>query len=204
MARQGEPPGRSDRRREPVAAAIVALLGESQADASRLAAGAAVEAVRARVEITPLPALIARGAVKVVSPAGVVLDLARAPHLALAGPWRYVALRACLIARLDPVEVDARPRAVARAAAGAAASLADRIEARAAPTVEARLERLIDGLARRYGTRVSGGVFVALPLRGRDAASLLGTTTESVSRVVAAWKRAGRIRATRDGVWIRG
>jgi CRP-like cAMP-binding protein len=46
-------------------------------------------------------------------------------------------------------------------------------------------------------------VFVALPLRGRDAASLLGTTTETISRVLAAWKRSGRVRASRDGVWIR-
>ncbi len=156
--------------------------------------------VRARAEIAP-PALLVRGAVKLVSgdaPNPVVLDVARAPWVVVPGLWRCVALRSCHVASAAELS----PRELARAHAAVAETLAERILARAAPTVEARLERLLSDLSRRYGTHVSGGIFVALPLRGRDVASLVGTTTESVSRVFSAWKRSGRIRATRDGVWI--
>ena len=184
MARQGEP----------LATAIAAALGVDASAASRLRTLRAHETIAA-------PAVVARGAVKLVSRDDVVLDLARAPYLALAGPFRCVALRGCHVAALDESALD--PRVLARPYAELAASLVERAVARAAPTVEARLERLLDDLARRWGTRVSGGVFVALPLRGRDAASLLGTTTETISRIVAAWKRSGRVRATRDGIWIR-
>lgn len=153
------------------------------------------ETVRARAEIAA-PATVVRGAVKIVWD-DVVIDVARAPCVALPGPWRYVALRSCSVVRgqIAPADLE-------RAREATAEAFAERIRARAAKAVEARLERLLVDLARRYGSRVSGGTFVALPLRGRDVASLVGTTTESVSRVFAAWKRAGRIRATRDGVWI--
>ena len=185
-----------------IAAAIASALAIDADDAARFAETAAVETVRPRGTIDG-DALVARGAVKLVM-GDVVIDMLRAPHLALAAPFRYVARRSCLVARLNPAVIVAHPAAVAGFWSNVAASLAERIEARAAPTVEARLEHLLEGLARRHGTRVSGGTFLALPLRGRDAASLAGTTTETVSRIFAAWKRTGRIRATRDGVWIRG
>ncbi|HEY1957525.1 MAG TPA: helix-turn-helix domain-containing protein [Polyangiaceae bacterium] len=152
--------------------------------------------IPARAEI-PVDSIVVRGALKVIS-GDVVIDVARAPWLVVAGPWKCVALRSCVVS--SAAELSEADRAAA--SARAAESLAERILARAAPTVEARIERLLADLARRHGTRVSGGMFLALPLRGRDVASLVGTTNESVSRVLAAWKRSGRIRAARDGVWI--
>ncbi len=193
MSRQGD-----------VAAAIASTLGVTAEIAARLTESAEIETIRARAEIVAAASgtVVARGAVKMVS-SGLVIDVARAPLLVLAVPWKHVALRSCLVATLPEGALDAHPSALARVHAASAASLAARIDARAAPTVEARLDRLLGDLARRYGTRVSGGTFVALPLRGRDVASLVGTTTESVSRMFAAWKREGRIRATRDGIWLR-
>jgi hypothetical protein len=191
MSRQGD-----------VAQAIASTFGTSAQEATNLAEDAEIETIRARSEIAGEGTLVARGAVKMVS-GGLVIDVARAPLLVLAVPWKYVALRSCLVARLAPELVMQHPAARARVHAASSSSLAARIEARAAPTVEARLEHLLTDLARRYGTRVSGGTFVALPLRGRDVASLVGTTTETVSRIFAAWKRTGRLRATRDGIWLR-
>ncbi len=194
MSRQGD-----------VAAAIASVLGASSQEATKLAEAAEIETIRARGEIRREGMLVARGALKMVSGNVVpntVIDVARAPLLVLEVPWKHVALRSCLVAHLPLEALAEHPDAIARVHAASASSLAARIEARAAPTVEARLERLLSDLARRYGTRVSGGVFVALPLRGLDVASLVGTTTETVSRIFAAWKREGRIRATRDGIWL--
>jgi hypothetical protein len=190
MSRQGD-----------VAGAIASVLGASSQEATKLAEAAEIETIRARGEIGREGTLVARGALKMVS-GNVVIDVARAPLLVLEVPWKHVALRSCLVARVPLEALAEHPDAIARVHAASASSLAARIEARAAPTVEARLERLLADLARRYGTRVSGGVFVALPLRGRDVAGLVGTTTETVSRIFAAWKREGRIRATRDGLWL--
>ena len=184
MSRQGD-----------VAAAWEALLGAAPDDAENVE----IVTVRARGEIVP-PAVLVRGAIKMVLGRDLVVDVARAPLLVLESSWKHVALRSCLVVALPD---DAPAPAIAKARAASAASLAARIEARAQPTIEARLEHLLADLAKRHGTRLGGGTFLALPLRGRDVASLVGTTNESVSRIFAAWKRAGRIRATRDGIWIR-
>src|SRR5439155_23566217 len=113
-----------------------------------------------------------------------VIDVARAPMLVLEAPWKHVALRSSLVVAIpEDVPIDA----IAKARAASAASLAARIEARAQPTVEARLEQLLTDLAKRHGTRLGGGTFLALPLRGRDVASLVGTTNGSVSRIFAPW-----------------
>ena len=183
MSRQGD-----------VASALATLLGAPSSAAENVE----IVTVRSRAEITP-PVVLVRGAIKMVL-GDLVIDVARAPCLVLASPWKHVALRGCLVVAL-PEDVGAT--AIANARAASAASLAARIEARAQPTIEARLGHLLADLAKRHGTRLSGGTFLALPLRGRDVASLVGTTNESVSRIFAAWKRAGRIRATRDGIWIR-
>jgi hypothetical protein len=184
MSRQGD-----------VASALETLLGEG----ARRDENAEIVTVRARGEIAP-PAIVARGAIKLVLDRDLVIDVARAPFLVLDSPWKHVALRASLV--VAPPE-NVPPSAIASARAAVAASLAARIDARAQPTIEARLEHLLADLAKRHGTRLGGGIFLALPLRGRDVASLVGTTNESVSRIFAAWKREGRIRATRDGIWMR-
>jgi hypothetical protein len=183
MSRQGD-----------VASALQALLGTSPSEAENVE----IVTVRARGEIAPVAALV-RGSIKMVGAGDLVVDVARAPFLVLEAPWKHVALRSSLVVALSDVPIGA----IASARERSASSLAARIEARAKPTIEARLEHLLADLAKRHGTRLSGGTFLALPLRGRDIASLVGTTIESVSRIFAAWKRAGRIRATRDGIWIR-
>lgn len=184
MSRQGD-----------VASALATLLGAPAPDAENTE----IVTVRSRGEIVP-PAALVRGAIKMVLGKDLVVDVARAPFMVLESPWKHVALRASLVVAL----IDEVPAtAIARARAASASSLAARIEARAQPTIEARLEHLLSDLAKRYGTRLSGGTFLALPLRGRDVASLVGTTNETVSRIFAAWKREGRIRATRDGIWLR-
>jgi hypothetical protein len=184
MSRQGD-----------VASALATLLGAPPSDAEN----AEIVTVRSRGEIAP-PAVLVRGAIKMVLGRDLVIDVARAPLLVLEAPWKHVALRASLVvAAPEEVSIDA----IARARTASTSSLAARIEARAQPTIEARIEHLLSDLAKRHGTRLSGGTFLALPLRGRDVASLVGSTNESVSRIFAAWKRAGRIRATRDGIWIR-
>jgi hypothetical protein len=184
MSRQGD-----------VATALATLLGAPPSAAENVE----IVTVRARAEISP-PQVLVRGAIKMVLGRDLVIDVARSPMLVLEAPWRHVALRSSLVVALPE---DAPVAAIASARMAAAASLAARIEARAQPTVEGRLEHLLADLAKRHGTRVGGGTFLALPLRGRDVANLVGTTNESVSRLFAAWKRAGRIRATRDGIWIR-
>jgi hypothetical protein len=183
MSRQGD-----------VASALATLLGAPPSDAEN----AEIVTVRSRGEIVP-PVALVRGAMKMVL-GDLVIDVARAPYLVLESPWKHVALRSCLVVAM-PEHVP--PESITSARAASAASLAARIAARAQPTVEGRLELLLSDLAKRHGTRLSGGTFLALPLRGRDVASLVGTTNETVSRIFAAWKRAGRIRATRDGIWIR-
>jgi hypothetical protein len=184
MSRQGD-----------VASAWETLLGAPPRDAENTE----IVTVRSRGEIAP-PAVLVRGAIKMVLGRDLVIDVARAPLLVLEAPWKHVALRASLVVAV-PDEVPCEAIALARTAS--ASSLAARIDARAQPTVEGRLEHLLADLAKRHGTRLGGGIFLALPLRGRDVASLVGTTNESVSRIFAAWKRAGRIRATRDGIWLR-
>jgi len=183
MSRQGD-----------VASAWETLLGAPVPAAENVE----IVTVRSRTEIVP-PAAVVRGAIKMILGRDLVIDVARAPYLVLESAWRHVALRSSHVIALDDVPTEA----IATARALSASSLAARIEARAQPTIEARLEHLLADLTKRHGTRLGGGTFLALPLRGRDVASLVGTTNESVSRIFAAWKREGRIRATRDGIWIR-
>jgi CRP-like cAMP-binding protein len=190
-----------------VIAALSELLGDTEL-AARLAEETKPERVRARAAITsghePVTLLVVRGAVKLVA-GSVVLDVMRAPCLARCGPgepWEVVALRACVVARLSPTRLlEAAPAALARIEAERTRAFAERLACRSAGTVEQRLERLMADLSRRYGERVGTGQFIALPLRGRELASLVGATTETVSRVFAAWRRAGTVRASRDGIW---
>lgn len=191
-------------------ATVIAALGELLGDpevAARLAQDTQEERLRARAAIRgsePVTALVVRGAVKLVTER-VVLDVLRAPCLVRCGPgepWEVVALRACVVARLSPDRLlEAAPAALARLEAEQTRALAERLACRSAGTVEQRLQRLLADLSRRYGERVGTGSFIALPLRRHELASLVGATTETVSRVFAAWRRAGTVRASRDGIW---
>lgn len=165
---------------------------------------------------------IGNGAVKLERPsrdparrAARVLDVLRAPAWICdpswldGGPWAasVVALRASVVLRTPRVELQnamiADPtffEAVTRTVAGAQRALVDRIDALADGDAEARLARLFDGLALRYGTYVGEAPFVALPLRRDEIASMIGVTTETASRITARWTREKRLRATRDGI----
>ena len=193
--------------------AVIEALGELLGDpelAARLAEDVRPERVRARAAIAsasePACTLIVRGAVKLVKER-IVLDVVRAPCLARCDPgagepWDVVALRTCAVVRLSTERLlEAAPAALARLEAERATAFAERLTCRAAGTVEQRLERLMSDLSRRYGERVGTGQFIALPLRRHELASLVGATTETVSRVFAAWRRAGVVRASRDGIW---
>ena len=70
-------------------------------------------------------------------------------------------------------------------------------------SVDVRLRRALDNLAEQQGASVGEGRFVAIPLRRRDLAQMVNSTTESVSRLLAMHTRQGRLQSTRDGIWWR-
>jgi hypothetical protein len=45
---------------------------------------------------------------------------------------------------------------------------------------------------------------MALSLRRSDYAAMINATTETVSRTVARWERAGAARSSKVGLWWRG
>lgn len=166
---------------------------------------------------------LANGAVKLERPSrdpnrrgsARVLDVLRAPAWICdpawldGGPWTasVVALRASVVLRTPRAELQpamtADPAffdAVTCTVAAAQRALVDRIDALADGDAEARLARLFDGLASRYGTTIGDAPFVALPLRRDEIASMIGVTTETASRITARWTRERRLRATRDGI----
>jgi len=166
---------------------------------------------------------LTRGAVKLLrTTEGVprLLDVARGPVLVAdaalfdGGPWSasVVALRASSalrFSRIALVEAAAQDPHLARsfraAAARTARALVMRIDTIGAGTVEIRLTRFFDDLAARYGTPMGNARFIALPLRRREIASLVGAEAETVSRLMARWTREGTLRASRDGIlWSRG
>ncbi|HEX7602090.1 MAG TPA: Crp/Fnr family transcriptional regulator [Polyangiaceae bacterium] len=166
---------------------------------------------------------LTRGAVKLLrTTVGVprLLDVARGPVLVAdaalfdGGPWSasVVALRgssALRFSRIALVEAAAQDPQLARsfraAAARTARALVMRIDTIGAGTVEIRLTRFFDDLAARYGTPMGNARFIALPLRRREIASLVGAEAETVSRLMARWTREGTLRASRDGIlWSRG
>lgn len=67
--------------------------------------------------------------------------------------------------------------------------------------VEARVASTIDRLARTVGRPDDRGIMLELPLSRADIAQMVGSTEESVSRVMSAWKRDGLIESGRR--WTR-
>ncbi|MBI2244212.1 MAG: Crp/Fnr family transcriptional regulator, partial [Nocardioides sp.] len=64
-------------------------------------------------------------------------------------------------------------------------------------TVEQRVASSLLVLADQLGEPRDGGVLLQLPLTREDLASMTGTTTESVSRTLSKWRRAGLIETGR-------
>jgi CRP-like cAMP-binding protein len=71
-------------------------------------------------------------------------------------------------------------------------------------SVEERLAALLDRLAERHGSPLDDGRMMALSLRRSDYAAMINATTETVSRTVARWERAGAARSSKVGLWWRG
>lgn len=150
---------------------------------------------------------------------GLVLEVARGPYLVPDGgsgarregsPWTVSTMRQSVVLRV-PAESMAKlasgdvalERAVAAAHVELSRALARRADELALGTVAERLERLLQGLAERHGSKVSRGrLYVAIPLRRRDIARMLASTTETASRTLAKLERQGRVRSTRDGLYV--
>jgi CRP-like cAMP-binding protein len=79
---------------------------------------------------------------------------------------------------------------------------ARRIEAMISGDVDQRLLAVVADLAERFGTVVGSGSFVALPLRRRDLAAMVGAKPETASRVLSRLEKEGVLRSRRDGIWV--
>ncbi|MCB9683960.1 MAG: Crp/Fnr family transcriptional regulator [Alphaproteobacteria bacterium] len=94
--------------------------------------------------------------------------------------------------------IAADPRVLVRFGAAAASALREveqRLAGQVFHTVEARIAAVLQRLAERFGVRDSRGVIVNLKLTHRDLAALAGSSRESASVVLTAWRRAGLVAA---------
>lgn len=71
----------------------------------------------------------------------------------------------------------------------------------ATSSVDARIATVLLTLAERLGERDDTGVLIQSPLPQQDLAAMVGTTQETVSRVMAAFRRGGMISTGRQ--WVR-
>lgn len=199
-------------------ASVPALAGCADATRSALAAAEpATFAPGARLwtlgAAAPLVVLV-KGAIKLERPP-VVVDVARGPALACdvgfadeaPATTDAIALRASIaivLTRADARRLrDPALDAAARAAVYALhRAFARRVDATVRGDVDKRLVAVIVELAERFGASVGGGLFVALPLRRRDLAAMVGATPETASRVLARLEEAGLVRARREGLWV--
>jgi CRP-like cAMP-binding protein len=67
-------------------------------------------------------------------------------------------------------------------------------------SVEQRIAHLLLRLARKFGQPSEVGRLIQAPLSREDLAEMTGTTTESASRVISQWQKAGWIETGRQ--WI--
>lgn len=163
----------------------------------------------------PAPLLILLKGALAIERAPIVIDVARAPAVCCdvgfldggAATSDAVALRAS-IAIVVSREAARRLRDPALDAAAEQAVLAGyraratRIEAMVRGEVDRRLLGVVADLAERFGTAVGGGWFVALPLRRRDLAAMVGAKPETASRVLARLEKDGVLRSRREGLWV--
>lgn len=115
----------------------------------------------------------------------------------------------CLLV-LDAADFDAvlqQMPAVALAALEAVsrrlAEARDAVHRLSATPLEQRLAATLLLLADKVGEPWKGGVLLQVPLTREDLAAMTGARTESVSRVVSAWRRQGFIETGRRWVAIR-
>lgn len=80
-------------------------------------------------------------------------------------------------------------------AAGHRRDVEQRLAGQVFAPVEARIASVLGRLATRFGVRDSRGIIVNLKLTHRDLAALAGSSRESASVVLTAWRRAGLVAA---------
>lgn len=78
-----------------------------------------------------------------------------------------------------------------------------RLQDAATAPVEERLASTLLTLSERFGQQVDGGWTLGAPLSQEDLAALVGTTLESVNRVLAGWRRRGWVETGRLKLVIR-
>lgn len=82
------------------------------------------------------------------------------------------------------------------------ALLRDQIGTLSAGGVELRLATLFHHLEARFGTPIDGGTLVRVDLSRAMLAELVAARTETVVRVISAWRDAGVMREMHDGLWF--
>ncbi|MCL4424906.1 MAG: Crp/Fnr family transcriptional regulator [Firmicutes bacterium] len=80
--------------------------------------------------------------------------------------------------------------------------LQDQVESLGLRSVPSRLAGIILKLAEERGEARKGGTFVRLPLSQQELAYMIGTTRETVSRVLGDLRRHGAIALEREGILI--
>jgi CRP-like cAMP-binding protein len=83
-------------------------------------------------------------------------------------------------------------------AARTALRLAERAEDVAFLSIEMRLEKALEDVARRFGEAVEGGTLIRL--RQRDLADVLGVSRESVNRLLTSRRMRGRLDLGRGSI----
>ncbi|MFA5552553.1 MAG: Crp/Fnr family transcriptional regulator [Trueperaceae bacterium] len=68
-----------------------------------------------------------------------------------------------------------------------------RLQAATSSSVEARLAATLLTLSARFGTDTPDGRTLGVPLSQEELAALVGSTLESVNRVLASWRRGGLV-----------
>lgn len=153
----------------------------------------------------PSVLVLLKGAIK-LERSPIVLDVLRAPAIvSTLGAASAIALRASSGVVIDAgrtAEVPGLVRAVDVATADFLRATVRCIDALVIGSAEERLLRVLSHLAERYGTPIGKATFIALPLRRRDLARMVGITLESASRVLARLEREGKLRTKREGLWL--
>ncbi|HET7658624.1 MAG TPA: Crp/Fnr family transcriptional regulator [Bacillales bacterium] len=80
--------------------------------------------------------------------------------------------------------------------------LQQRIQELISQDVEHRLVRVLIRLARESGRKEGNGVHIHMPITNQDLANMVGSTRETVNRLLNSYKKANLLEATRQGISI--
>jgi len=120
-----------------------------------------------------------------------------------------IALAHCELAKVErrdlEILLDRVPElrlALLEASAEAARRLSERIEDAAFLSIEARVEKTLVDLARRFGERIERGT--CIQVRQQDLADVLGLSRESISKVLTSPAMRGRLELGRGRIVLLG